>query len=993
MSDHLGSVPGMKVVRILLILICMVSPLGAQTASLHGQVTDQSGASVADAIVTLRGAAGFVASAVAGKNGAYSFADLQPGKYALDASAPNLGLKQPLEISLTSGSQIRNLTLYVAVVSQQVTVEGNAAVLSTDTASNANAMSIQGKDLDALSDNPDQLQADLQALAGPGAGPNGGSIYIDGFSGGELPPKNAIREIRINQNPFAPEYDKLGYGRIEIFTKPGSDRFRGSLGYNFATDKWNSRNPYAAQKAPFHLHETRNTLSGPLGNRASFTVDFAHEWVDNGAVINGVTLDPTTLMAAPYTAIYLASLRRAIVTPRIDYQLSSKHTLSTRYSYRHDDIKNAGVGGLTLATAGFHSDSSSQIVQLTETAMLNATTVNEVRFQYYRPVTIYTANSTGASLRVIGAFIGGASTVGSATDTQNSFELQNYTSLLHHNHTFRFGVRLRGAIEESVAPQNFNGTFTFSGGLAPRLDLNNQIVLDATGQPIQSKISSIESYRRTLFFQGLGYTAAQIRQLGGGASQFTLSAGTPLSTVSQVDAGLFFGDEWKARPDLTIALGLRYEIQSNIHDIRDISPRIGLAWAPGKNGRPGTSTVIRGGFGIFYDRFALSNSLAAARFNGITQEQFVVASPDFFPSIPPASSLSGTYLSAIQKVNPALRAPYLLQSAVAFERQLPHNTTMAATYANSHGMYQLRSVNINAPLVGTYDPAVPGSGVYPLGAARQVLVMESSGIYNQNQLIVNVNSKINRSFSLAGMYTFSRSMSNTDGVNTYPANPYSMDGEYGPAATDIRHYGSLMGSMTPLFGITFSPLLTLNGGPPFDITIGRDFYGDGLFNARPGITTDPGRAGVVATKYGLIDPDPAPGEKLLQRNFGRGPGQVMLNMRVGRTFGFGAHRGAVDLGSNPASIPASGGGQGGGTSGGGNPFALRTGGATGTSRYNLTISMQIRNLLNHNNPGPIIGTITSPLFGSANQSAGDGGGLFSENANNRRLELQTRLTF
>ena len=236
-----------------------------QTANLHGVVTDQSGAIVADTVVTLQGLNGFATSAVAGKNGAYSFTNLQPGKYTLDASAPNLGLKQPVEVAIATGSKTLNLTLFVTVVSQQVTVEENAATLSTDTASNTNAVSITGKALDALSDNPDELQADLQALAGPGAGPNGGSIYIDGFSGGELPPKNAIREIRINQNPFSPEYDKLGYGRIEIFTKPGTDKFRGSLGYNFANDKWNSRNPYAAQKAPFHLDETRDTLSGPLG--------------------------------------------------------------------------------------------------------------------------------------------------------------------------------------------------------------------------------------------------------------------------------------------------------------------------------------------------------------------------------------------------------------------------------------------------------------------------------------------------------------------------------------------------------------------------------------------------------------------------------------------------------------------------------------------------------------------------------------------------------
>jgi len=146
--------------------------------------------------------------------------------------------------------------------------------VSTEASNNASAVILRGADLDALPDDPDDLAEALQALAGPSAGPNGGSIFIDGFSGGQLPPKDSIREIRINQNPFSPEYDKLGFGRIEIFTKPGTDKFRGDLGYNFATDKWNSRNPYAEQKAPFHLHELREALSGPLGKRASFNLTF-----------------------------------------------------------------------------------------------------------------------------------------------------------------------------------------------------------------------------------------------------------------------------------------------------------------------------------------------------------------------------------------------------------------------------------------------------------------------------------------------------------------------------------------------------------------------------------------------------------------------------------------------------------------------------------------------------------------------------------------------
>ena len=266
--------------------------------------------------------------------------------------------------------------------------------------------------------------------------------------------------------------------------------------------------------------------------------------------------------------------------------------------------------------------------------------------------------------------------------------------------------------------------------------------------------------------------------------------------------------------------------------------------------------------------------------------------------------------------------------------------------------------------------------------------MESSGLYNENQLIVNVNTKVNRDISLNGAYMYNRAKSNTDGLNTFPANPYSTAGEYGPAATDMHHRVMLGGTIIVKWGIRFNPLVTANTGPPFDITNGSDSYGDTLFNERPGIATNPNKVGVVATKYGLLDPNPAPGETVLPRNFGRGPGQIMLNMRVGRTFTFGPPReGVVSSGSGGAqgsrNAPTS-------------PFSMVGGlssASTADGRYSLTISMQIRNVTNRNNPGPIIGNITSPLFGQANQPAGSGNGIFTESANNRRLELQTRFTF
>ncbi len=147
------------------------------------------------------------------------------------------------------------------------------------------------------------MQADLEALAGPAAGPSGNAIFIDGFSGGELPAKESIREVRINQNPFSPEYDKIGLGRIEVFTKPGTDQFHGTVGYNLGTDKWNSRNPYAGEKVPFLLQESENSFSGPLTKRSSFTLALERQAVDNGSVTNAVVVSPGAFAITPFTSV------------------------------------------------------------------------------------------------------------------------------------------------------------------------------------------------------------------------------------------------------------------------------------------------------------------------------------------------------------------------------------------------------------------------------------------------------------------------------------------------------------------------------------------------------------------------------------------------------------------------------------------------------------------------------------------------------------------
>jgi Carboxypeptidase regulatory-like domain len=963
----------------------------AQTATLRGQVTDESGAVVPRAKVTLAGHSGAVKSTVTDSGGSYTFAGMTPGEYTLQASAPELSLA-PRKVTLAAGVQSMNLMLTVASISEKVTVQDTSGpALTTDSSNNASAVVLRGADLDALSDDPDDLAADLAALAGPSAGPNGGSIFVDGFSGGQLPPKESIREIRINQNPFSPEYDKLGYGKIEIFTKPGSDKYRGTAQWNFANDFWNTRNPYAPTKAPFLLNEFEGNAGGPLTKKSSFTIDAQRNMVDNGSITNAVTIDPQTLGTLRFAGILTTPGRFTNISPRVDYQLGQNNTLMFRYGITHSDVRDSGIGGFDLTSRGYHSQFTNQTVQAADTALIG-TAVNETRFQFYRSATQAIANSLNPATLVLQSFNGGGSALGRTFDTQNSYELQNYTSMLKGKHSWRFGVRLRGQTDDSVSPQNFNGTFTFGGGgLAPVLDAQNRPVVDANGQAQMAPITSIERYRRTLLFQQSGDTPAQVRALGGGATQFTMSTGTAELAVHQMDAGIFVGDEWRVRPNFTVNLGLRYETQTNIHDWRDFAPRLAFAWAPGGGGQKRAKTVLRAGFGIFYDRFALANTLAAQRFNGLVQQQLVVPNPDFFPNVPSPATLAGFQSTQVmQEVGAKVRAPYILQSAVTVERQLPGNTTMAVTYTNSHGMHLLRSEDINAPLPGTYNPAVGNSGLFPLGHAGPLELMESSGIYNQNQVISNVNAKLNAGLSLFGFYVYNHARSNTDGIGTFPANPYNFAGEYGPASTDVHHRFTVGGSINLKWAVRISPFVVAQSGAPFDITAGNDLFGTTLFNGRPGIATDATKPGLIQTAYGLLDPNPAPGERLLSRNYGRGPGQFNVNLRIAKTIGFGKERGG-----GGDQRPSAGGGQGASLSAAsGRGLGGLIGSPSTSRRYNLSIGLSVRNLLNHTNPGPIVGNITSPYFGFANQIAGGQNGEgFYETANNRRLESQIKFTF
>src|SRR5271157_5423189 len=474
----------MRIKHFLLLLSALAvfsftAPAQQATATIKGTLTDDSGAVIPAARVALV-SNGTTKTTQTQGDGGYNFAGLAPGQYTVSISFPGFAAFSKT-ITVSAGGTIQvPIQLAIRAEKQEVTVQDEAGPsVSVEPDSNATALVIKGSDLESLPDDPDDLSDALQALAGPGAGPNGGSIYIDGFSGGQLPPKESIREIRINQNPFSAEYDRLGFGRIEIFTKPGTDKLRGAIGLNDGNGVFNSRNPFASNKPDYSTRMWNGNLAGSLSKRASFFVDFNRRDVQDNSVIVAQYFDPKTLTQSNINTAVLSPSSFTIVSPRVDYQLSTNNTLMVRFEERLNSRDNTGIGGTRLpspySSLGYNTDGNGQNAMVTETAVLNPKVVNETRFQFMRNWSASPGNLI-PQINVAGSFVTGGNGLGDTHDLSRHLELTNNTSISHSAHTIRFGLRVRRDGDQSNQPNGFNGAFTFLGGVEPALNSQNQVV-------------------------------------------------------------------------------------------------------------------------------------------------------------------------------------------------------------------------------------------------------------------------------------------------------------------------------------------------------------------------------------------------------------------------------------------------------------------------------------------------------------------------------------
>ncbi len=968
----------------------------ASQATIRGKITDPSGALIPGAQVTISNAKGqTVSSATADASGGYEAHALPAGTYTVTATSAGFAPFVSQGIVVAAGQTKRvDVAMAIEATQQSVVVTDETPTVSVEADNNANSLVIKGKDLDALSDDPDELSNELSALAGPSAGPNGGQIYIDGFTGGQLPPKSSIREIRVNQNPYSAEYDRLGFGRIEILTKPGTDKLHGQFMIQGNDSNFNTSDPFTKNIPPYDSYQYNGTLNGSLNKNTSFFIAAEHRSINNISVYDAPCND---LGVCDLTNSFNGSIpnphSRTNVSPRLDLQIGAKNTLTMRYQYYHDS-ETGEIGPTQLPSQSATETTNDNSIQISDTQVINDHVVNETRFQYDRSVSDTTPVSTAPTIvDVKGAFSAGGSSAQNVHDHTDRWEFQNLTTMSLGKHAVKFGTRVRDSRDANFANSGFNGSFTFPDTETYAIAVQNAIhpgSADGSATP----------------------------------TQLSYATGTQSAVGNVFDGAAFIQDDWKFNPRLTLSGGLRWESQNHVSDHSDWAPRFALAYALDGKGGKQAKTVLRAGYGIFYDRLGIGNFLTInrsilqsqytinAQNGGVTADCFNAAFNGFIGTDQNVQNTCGTGTGGAARskyeVNPSYHSPYTQQFGASIERQITKVQTATLTYLHSQGVHQLVEINANAP---------DANGAKSDASSGPVYQYLPEGIYRQDQLILNTNARFSPNFSVFGFYTLS--FAHTDGAGGGTAsNSFNLGQDYGRAAFVSRNQLFLIGNYNARWGIRFNPFLVAQAGRPYDITVANDLNGDSFFNDRPYVAASSecssGATGFVSTSYGCLDTtasnlNPPAGEKLLAKNAGTGPAAVAVNLRISRSFGVGPKLAKTDANANggpPDGGPPGGGrggGRGGGPGGGFGPGGFGGGGGGGRGgpggmfanqgtgrKYNLNFSVQALNLFNNIDYGTPDGVVGDANFG---RSRGLQGQIFSSGSAPRRIFLQAVFSF
>lgn len=879
------------ILHLFLIILFFVDFTNAQTqdTGLSLTIKNQLGEVIPDAEVSLVKENQQVYFLKSNKAGAVHFKKLADGEYRINIVAKGFNDYKGEPVKIKKGeTQAIEVTMEILTIETDVTIGGNEGV---ETDSFGATKVITEDQIKKLPEDPTELEKMLRSLAGETATGEQMPITVDGQEGGKIPPKAAIQQIRINQNVFSAQYEGPSGGGIEFFTSSKMDKFSGGGNFAFADSRLNAADAFIGKKLPMQIRSFSTNLSGPITKKASFFMFGGFGQNNSSTSINAKVLN---------SALQPVDLKETFATPARDknlffnmtYDPAKKHKIALNYSTFLSNAKGQNVGGFSLASRENQSKNQFHNFRISETFLANENLVIQSRFSINYSDNNSFGGNNAVAINVLEAFFGG----GSQNDRRNkslSFEGGNDTTWQHNKYGLGFGWRVRGNFISQNSTANFGGTYTFSGRIAPILDSNNNPVLDSNGNAVTAQIDSLESYRRTLLFKQLGYSSAQIRTLGGGANQFTISGGDPNVKVHQYDVAFYLQNSYKINETLAASFGVRYENQTNVDSNLNISPRFGLIWSPKPNPKKKNPLWIPPrislGVGMFYRRFDVNNFLAVKQVTG-DRSQYLITDPTILDAFPNAISVSQLQQFALPRsqrfISDDLETPQQNLVSLTASKKLPAGFSANFTLSYFKNYRQSLTRNINAPLAGTFNPLVQNSGTRPFGNVGNIYETISEGKGENTRIAVSLN--LPEKIAWGGItYSYTKAKNNTVAGSSSPNNPYDFSQEYGPTNNDGVHRVNGYFFYTKLpYKISINGNFDIATGTRFNIITGRDTNGDGFYLERPAFATDLTKKGLITTPYGVLDPNPSATDKLIPLNLGRGQSTFTFDMGLGKSFGF-----------------------------------------------------------------------------------------------------------
>ena len=870
---------------------------------IEGSVLDPTGAAIPGAVIQIQSGPSTTTDAT----GHYVFLCLPANATGMSATAAGFA-PDNLRLRVRAGEALHHdFHLAVATVTTNVEVGSDSDAVSLDSDHGIGTHTLTQKDIHQLSDDPDDFQRELQILAAANGGaPGAARITVDGFQNSSaLPPKASIARIVTAPDLFSAEYDDPPYagGRVEIFTKPGASSFHGALFLTDSDSSFNATDPFSTVATPASRRRYGFELSGPITKtRSDFFIALEKRDINEFNIVNAITLDANADQTALHQSVS-APQRLWIASARADWQATKSDVFTLSFAAHTNDLSNQGIGGLVVADAGYDSTVSEYDLRATNTQTISPNLLQETHAGWTWKDTAQTPLSTAPSLSVAGFFLGGGSTAQQLNDRERNLEVDEDFLYTHKKQTWKIGAQSLDIFVHNDDPNDFNGAFTFAGGIAPVLDANNQ----PTGAT--TYISGLEQYRRAL-----------IDLPGGTPTTYAITSGTALVPFTQSQLALYAEDTVKLNRRLSLSGGLRYALQTAPGSYSNFAPRAGLAWAIDKHSR----TVVHLHAGLFSSVIPEAAATAAYRLNGTRQTESLIYSPSFTsPLTPTGASLEvGTRYAALG----SLAQVPSFQSGLGIEHDFPHHWHAQANFYSGESWAQTRSRNINAPLVAASNGAPPDlaaalAAPRPITPNENIFQFESTGHLSGKVIFLGLDQHSYKRFAFFLGYLNFNFASDTPANAGFAQSAYSNQGETGPPDWEARQRLFFFGNANLPKKVTLSAQMDAQSGAPYNVTTGTDNNGDGVFNDRPSYATAAG-TGVYSTRFGMLSTNTVNGD--VPRNLGTLPALIHLDTNLSRAWKIGSRRS-----DNP---------------------------------HTLTLNARAANLLNHTNATAVSTVVSSPDF-------------------------------